>query len=51
MRDDLVKLCDNFVQTGQIPSNLNHTQIVLILKKAKPVTMKDLRPISLCNVV
>lgn len=33
-----------------MPNDLNHTFVVLIPKVRKPIDMKDLRPISLCNV-
>lgn len=48
---DLVNLCDNFIQNGYLPTGINRTQITLIPKKSKPESMGDLRPISLCNVV
>jgi hypothetical protein len=36
---------------GPMPANWNHTCVVLIPKTKNPESMKDLRPISLCNVV
>jgi len=36
---------------GEFPSSLVETNIVLIPKKENPKFMKDLRPISLCNVL
>lgn len=33
-----------------MPPSLNHTHVVLIPKVKNPVCMKELRPISLCNV-
>ena len=43
-----VKLC--FAE-GQMPEGVNDTAIVLIPKTSHPETLKDYRPISLCNVV
>ena len=31
--------------------NINHTNVVLILKKDNACNMKDLRPIALCNIL
>lgn len=39
------------LNSGQMPEEWNETTIVLILKVPKPSRVKDLRPISLCNVV
>ncbi|KAK2445802.1 putative mitochondrial protein [Trifolium repens] len=40
-----------WLQRGSFPEHMNDTNIVLIPKVDKPTSMKDLRPISLCNVV
>jgi hypothetical protein len=40
-----------WLQIGRFPDQLNNTNIVLIPKVANPTSMKDLRPISLCNVL
>jgi hypothetical protein len=39
------------LQGGNIPEGWNETVVVLIPKVQNPESMKDLRPISLCNVV
>ncbi|GAU47271.1 hypothetical protein TSUD_280940 [Trifolium subterraneum] len=36
---------------GHFPPNINDTNIALVAKVDRPESMKDLRPISLCNVV
>lgn len=41
----------NFLNGGTLPENINHTTIVLIPKTRSPQSMKDFRPISLCNVL
>lgn len=41
----------NVLKGGQMPENWNATLVVLIPKNVKPEKIKDLRPISLCNVI
>lgn len=41
----------NVLKGGQMPENWNDTLVVLIPKKENPEQIKDLRPISLCNVI
>ncbi|MCI09488.1 CNGC5-like protein, partial [Trifolium medium] len=40
-----------WLQRGQLPEELNNTNIILIPKVDNPTSMEDLRPISLCNVL
>lgn len=48
---DVVKVCQRFMSTGELPVGLNHTLVCLIPKVKQPQSMGELRPISLCNVV
>jgi hypothetical protein len=41
----------NVLKGGQMPEGWNDTMVVLIPKLSTPQNMKELRPISLCNVV
>jgi hypothetical protein len=41
----------NVLRGGDIPEGWNDTMVVLIPKTSNPVKLKDLRPISLCNVL
>lgn len=45
----VVKLVKDFFQTGALDPRLNKTYIALIPKKTWPNTIKDYRPINLCN--
>jgi hypothetical protein len=40
-----------FFKDGRMPEGVNDTTIVLIPKVQHPETLKEYRPISLCNVV
>lgn len=48
---DVVKFCQQFFQTGDLPSGVNQTVVCLVPKIKQPQQMMDLRPISLCNVL
>lgn len=39
------------LDTVSIPQSVNDTNIVLILKIDNPMSLKDFRPISLCNAI
>lgn len=41
----------SWLEIGKFPLNLNDANIVLIPKVENHLSMKDLRPISLCNVI
>ncbi|CAN0917201.1 hypothetical protein LINGRAHAP2_LOCUS30142 [Linum grandiflorum] len=43
--------CRGWLDWGELPSFVQETTIVLLLKGDRPQTMKDLRPISRCNVL
>ena len=49
--DDIFKDCCSWLEVGHFPASLNTTNIALIPKGASQTTMKDWRPIALCNVL
>jgi hypothetical protein len=49
--DAVVQEVLSVLRGGGIPEGWDETVVVLIPKVQNPETMKDLRPISLCNVV
>src|SRR4051812_5169543 len=51
VKDDVIAVVQNFFAYGVMPEGINDTIIVLIPKGKDQSTMKDFRPISLCNVI
>ena len=51
LRDEVIGAVRNFFEVGVMPEGTNVTAIVLIPKKDQAGTLKDFRPISLCNVI
>jgi hypothetical protein len=49
--NDVYEASKEWLDKGYFPSSLNETNICLIPKCENPSSMKDLRPISLCNVL
>ena len=49
--DQIFSAASQWLSTGAFPLGLNNTLIVLIPKCENPSSMKELRPISLCNVL
>jgi hypothetical protein len=49
--DDIFQAVVSWLDRGYVPSNLSETNICLISKCEDPDSMKDLRLISLCNVL
>jgi hypothetical protein len=49
--NDIFEAAQEWLDRGFFPSSLNETNICLIPKCENPTFMKDLRPISLCNVL
>jgi hypothetical protein len=49
--DRVTKEVLNMLNGGAIPEDWNNTLVVLIPKTKKPKNLKELRPVSMCNVV
>ena len=49
--DDVVAAVLDFLESGNMNSDINYTHIVLIPKVKLPEKMSDYRSISLCNVI
>lgn len=49
--EDIFAAITLWIERGFFPSPLNDSNICLVPKCAKPKSMKDLRPVLLCNVV
>jgi hypothetical protein len=49
--DEVFTATKDWLARGYFPSSLNETNICLIPKCGNPNSMKDFRPISLCNVL
>ncbi|CAA7014948.1 unnamed protein product [Microthlaspi erraticum] len=50
LKEDIVRMVNEFLIDGTIVPGMNETNICLIPKKEKPQEMVQFRPISLCNV-
>ena len=51
LKEDIIAAIKEFFKYGNMPDGIDDTVIVLIPKKKNPLSPKDFRPISLCNVI
>lgn len=51
IKNDVCEEILKFLNDGILDPNINATQIILLPKKEKSLTVEDFRPISLCNVI
>jgi hypothetical protein len=51
MEEDISSAVKAFFSEGRMPESVNDSAIVLIPKVQHPETLKEYRPISLCNVL
>lgn len=51
LREEVTKGVLNFLENDVLPEGINDTVIVMIPKGKDPQSLKDYRPISLCNVL
>uniref|UniRef100_A0A453S5L6 Reverse transcriptase domain-containing protein n=1 Tax=Aegilops tauschii subsp. strangulata TaxID=200361 RepID=A0A453S5L6_AEGTS len=51
IKKDVIEAVLKFFEDGIMPEGINDTVIVLIPKGRNPQSLKDFRPISLCNVI
>ncbi|CAN1289375.1 hypothetical protein LINPERPRIM_LOCUS20235 [Linum perenne] len=51
VEDVVFRSCSRWLEEGQLPDTMQSTHIVLIPKVESPSNMKELRSISLCNVL
>ena len=50
VKDNLIRMVNQFLLHGEMANGLNDTNICLIPKTTRPNEMSQIRPISLCNV-
>jgi hypothetical protein len=51
LKEDVITAVNLFFETDHMPEGVNDTCVVLIPKINHPESLKDFRPISLCNVI